>query len=99
MRKLYNKEVLNSVNVELNGNFVEVYALKGDKYVSYHVLSAKYQQDELNTLRLEDESDKADISDIFLTCQGIEFLLWDQFYGKNGKMHSFTCEESESCDL
>lgn len=96
---LYGKEILNSVIVNLNGNYAEVYALKGDKYVSYHVLNDKYKDDELNTLRMEDEIDKADTSDEFLTCQGIEFLLWDQFYGKDGKMYSFTCELSESVEL
>lgn len=97
---LYGKEVLNTVNVELNGHYVEVYALKGDNnFIDYHILSSKYKQDELNTLRLEDEADKADISDQFLTCQGIEFLLWDQFYGEDGKMYTFNCECVESDEL
>lgn len=99
MSKLYGKEILNSTRVELNGESVEVYALNDGEYISYHVLSDKFAKDELNTLQLEDETDKADTSDQFLTCQGIEFLLWDQFYGKDDKLYSFSCEVSESTEL
>ncbi len=97
---LYDKKILAQTEVYLNGDFCEVYCLDGGEYFDIHILNDSFASDELNTLRLQEPKEIQEAtSEIFLTCQGVEFLLWHRFYGKGGKMHSFNCELVESVEL
>lgn len=97
---LYNKKILAKTEVSLNGDYCEVYCLDGGDYYDIHVLHNSYQSNEMNTLRLQEPKEIQTATDeVFLTCQGIEFLLWHKFYGKDNKIHFFTCENNESDDL
>lgn len=100
MNKLYGKNIINQTTINLNGEYCDVYCLEDEEYFNIHIINCKYEDSELNTLRLQEPKEFKDAtSDIFLTCQGIEFLLYDKFYGKKGKMHSFVCELVESVEL
>lgn len=94
---LYGKKILAKTYVSLNGDFCEVYCLDGVDYYDIHVLHSMFKEDELNTLYLQQPKEiKEATSEEFLTCRGIEFLLWNTFYGKNGKIYNFNCNvESE----
>ena len=97
---MYNKKILAQTEVSLNGDFCEVYCLDGGDYFDIHILHNAYQDNEMNTLRLQEPKKITTATDeMFLTCQGIEFLLWHKFYGKNKQVHCFNCECYESSDL
>lgn len=97
---LYNKKILAQTEVKLNGEICDVFCLDGGEYFDIHILHDSYASDELNTLQLQEPKDFEEAtSKIFLTCQGVQFILWHIFYGKNGKMHSFNCELVESVEL
>lgn len=99
MSKLYGKEVINKVTIDLNGEYIEVFALDDGEWINYHVLSGKFKRDELNTLELQEPKECGKTDDIFLNCLGIQFLLWNQFYGFNNKNYTFNIEIVEETEL
>lgn len=97
---LYDKKILAQTEVCLNGDSCEVYCLDGGEYFDIHVIHDCYQKNELNTLQLQEPKESCELPDEkFLICRGIEFLLWNKFYGENKKAHFFTCENHESIEL
>lgn len=99
----YRKRVLSKISLTLNGVEATVFCLDDNEYYNIHVVNDSFQDDESNTLRLQEPKKSVSLEQVtdekFLTCQGIEFLLWNQFYGKGGKMHSFSCACVESCEI
>lgn len=103
MSTLYNKNILAEEYVNLNRIGATVFCLDGGEYYDIHVVNDSYAKDELNTLRLQEPKESVSLEQVtdekFLTCQGLEFLLWHEYYGQGGKMHSFSCQCVESCEL
>ena len=94
--KKYDKEILGETSVMLDAETVEVYCLDGGDYYDIHTVSDNFKDDELNTLHLQEPKEaislKAVTDKAYLTCMGLEFLLWQKFYGYNDKLHTFSCE-------
>lgn len=103
MKTLYNKNILAEKNVTLNGIMVTVYCLDGGKYYDIHVVNECYKKEESKTLRLQEPKESVTLEEVidskFLTCQGIEFLLWYEFFGQENKVHTFSCECVSSDEL
>ena len=102
MEKLFNKEILRHYNFTFQGRFFTVYVLDGGEYYDIHILNDKFQENEINTLYLQEPKDCVSLEsldDIKLACLGLEFALWDEFYGKNKKFYSFNVEVAEETEL
>ena len=99
----YNKKILANKIVYYNNRYVEVLVLDDKDYYNIHVLDDAYQDDEMNTLKLQEPkycvSLEEVINPIRLECQALEHLLWDKFYGTNDKMYSFNVEIAEEYSL
>ena len=94
--KKYNKEILAETSVMLDAETVEVYCLDGGDYYDIHTVSDNFKDEELNTLHLQEPKEaislEAVTDKVYLTCMGLEFLLWQKFYGYKNKLHTFSCE-------
>lgn len=99
----YGKKILAEEYVNLNGIGATVYCLDDGKYYNIHIVNDSFADDELNTLRLQEPKESVTLEQVtdpkYLTCQGLEFLLWHEYYGQGGQMHSFSCQCVESCEL
>ena len=94
MTKLFNKEVIAELEVELFNRDYNILVLDNKKQDTYdiHIITDRYAKDELNTLFLQEPKD--DISaekfdDLYLTMTVTEFALWDELYGYKGKSYTF----------
>lgn len=94
--KKYNKEILAETSVTLDAETVEVYCLDGGDYYDIHTVSDNFKDEELNTLHLQEPKEAVSLEavtdKVYLTCIGLEFLLWQKFYGYKNKLHTFSCE-------
>lgn len=59
----------------------------GETYYNIHVISEKYRNDELNTLRLQEpkseiENEQEYFNNAYLISQLMEFFIWDRFYNE-----------------
>ena len=94
--KKYNKEILAETSVTLDAETVEVYCLDGGDYYDIHTVSDNFKDEELNTLHLQEPKEVVSLEvvtdKVYLTCMGLEFLLWQKFYGYKNKLHTFSCE-------
>jgi hypothetical protein len=96
----YGKKILAYTEVELNYDICDVFCLDGGEYYDIHIVHDDFKDDDSNTLQLQEPKECCELPNkMFLTCRGIEFLLWNRFYGKDKKAHFFTCENHESIDL
>ena len=99
----YNKKILANKIVYYNNRYVEVLVLDDKDYYNIHVLDDAYQDDEMNTLKLQEPKDCVSLEEVTnpirLECQALEHLLWDKFYGTNDKMYSFNVEIAEEYPL
>lgn len=94
--KKYNKEILAETSVTLDAETVEVYCLDGGDYYDIHTVSDNFKDEESNTLHLQEPKEAVSLEavtdKVYLTCMGLEFLLWQKFYGYKNKLHTFSCE-------
>ena len=94
--KKYNKEILAETSVTLDAETVEVYCLDGGDYYDIHTVSDNFKDEESNTLHLQEPKEAVSLEavtdKVYLTCMGLEFLLWQKFYGYKDKLHTFSCE-------
>ena len=99
----YNKKILANQIVYYNNRYVEVLVLDDKDYYNIHVLDDAYQDDEMNTLKLQEPKDCVSLEEVTnsirLECHALEHLLWDKFYGIENKMYSFNVEIAEECSL
>lgn len=99
----YNKKILANKIVYYNNRYVEVLVLDDNDYYNIHVLDDSYQDDEMNTLKLQEPKEYVTLEEVTnpirLECQALEHLLWDKFYGKDNKMYSFNVSIADTCEL
>lgn len=99
----YNKKILANKIVYYNNRYVEVLVLDDKDYYNIHVLDDSYQDDEMNTLKLQEPKEYVTLEEVTntirLECQALEHLLWDKFYGKDNKMYSFNVSIADTCEL
>lgn len=103
MYKKYDKTIIKQHYTHYNNNDYEVLVLDGITTYNIHILNIKYQDNELNTLYLQEPKEyktREQITDVlFLECLGLQYALWDKFYGHNKQMHHFNIECVESFPL
>lgn len=99
----YNKKILANKEVYYNNRYVEVLVLDDKDYYNIHIIDDVYQDNELNTLRLQEPKEDVTLeyvtNPIRLECHALEHLLWDKFYGTDNKMYSFNVEIADTCEL
>lgn len=103
MYKKYNKTIIKQHYTHYNNNDYEVLVLDDTTTYNIHILNIKYQDNEMNTIYQQipkDDITREAITDaLFLECLGLQYALWDKFYGHNKQMHSFNIECVESYNL
>ena len=97
MNKIYNKEIISELAVNLFNRDYRIVVLDNKKQDTYdiHIIADYYQKDELNTLFLQEPKDavSADRFDkLYLTMTATEFALWDELYDYKGKSYTFSIE-------
>lgn len=104
MNKIYNKEVITELEVDLFCRDYRIIVLDNLEQDTYdvHIITNSYKKDELNTLFLQEPKDlvAADkFNDLYLTITATEFALWDELYGYNGKNYTFSVEVVDEYEL
>lgn len=78
MNKLYNKEILNSYSININGDYYRCYILDDENYYNIHIISDKFKKDEVNTLHLQEPKDCISINELddkFMLQELLQFYL------------------------
>lgn len=104
MTKLYNKEIISELEVNLFDRDYNIVVLDNEKQDTYdiHIITSRYQKDEVNTLFLQEP--KAVVSadrfnKLYLTMTATEFALWDELYGYKNKGYTFSIEVTDKFEL
>lgn len=95
MTKIYNKEVIADLDVNLFNRDYKIIVLDNEKQDTYdvHIIIEHYAEDELNTLFLQEPKSyisKDKFDKLYLTMFVTEFALWDKLYGYKNKVYSFS---------
>ena len=99
--KKYGKKILAQRGIEVNGDEYTCFVLDGGDYYDIHIVDDNYQDDELNTLKLQEPKDSVSLEKVtskaFMLSEIMEHVLWHICYGNNGKHYDFdiTYEETE----
>lgn len=85
--KKYNKNIIASYSKNLDNELFEVFVLDSGDCYNIHVISEKYKQDEMNTLKLQEPKEYIEnIREYFDNARLIGYLLehfiWDRFYSE-----------------
>jgi len=85
--KKYNKKVIASYEKTLDNETFQVYVLDDNNYYNIHVISERFKDDELNTLKLQEPKECiGNVSEYFDNSKMISYLLehfiWDRFYSE-----------------
>ena len=95
MSKLYNKELIAELEVNLFNRDYRIVVLDNKKQNMYdiHIITDLYAKDELNTLILQAPKDEVSadrFNKLYLTMTATEFALRDELYGYKGKSYTFS---------
>lgn len=95
MTKLYNKEIIAELELNLFRRDYKVIVLDNEKQNTYdiHIITECYAENELNTLILQESKDAVSVEEfdkLRLTIIAMEFILWDEFYGYKDKSYTFS---------
>ena len=104
MTRLFNKELIAELDVNLFNRSYKVIVLDNEKQNMYdvHIITSRYAKDELNTLFLQEPKDavSADKFDkLYLTMIVTEFALWDELYGYRDKSYTFSIKIDDEYEL
>ena len=91
--KKFNKKVIAYFEKFIDNENFEVFVLKDKEYFNIHIISEKFQKDEMNTLKLQEpiESVNAEyFTDAKLISYLMEHFIWDRFYSELQEK-SFLC--------
>ena len=98
--KKYGKKILAQRSIEVDGDEYTCFVLDGDKWYDIHIVDDHYQDDELNTLKLQEPKEcislEKVISKAFMLSQIMEHVLWHKCYSDNGKHYDFNIDYEES---
>lgn len=85
MRK-FGKKIVASLEKYLDNEQFEVIVVEDDDNYNIHVMSEKYNDDELNTMKLQEPKDCIDSIAYFNNAMLISYLMdhfiWDRFYNE-----------------
>lgn len=104
MTKLFNKEVIAELEVNLFNRDYNILVLDNEEQDVYdiHIITDHYQKDELNTLLLQEPKDvvsRDEFDKLHLTMVATEFALWDELYGYKGKNYTFSIKIENEYNL
>lgn len=104
MTKIYNKELITELDVNLFHRDYRVVVLdnEGQDMYDVHILTDHYDKSEFNTLFLQEPKDvvSADkFDELYLTMIVTEFALWDELYGYNNKNYTFSITVTDEYNL
>ena len=104
MSKIYNKEVIAELDVNVFRRDYKVIVLDNKKQNTYdtHIITNHYQNDELNTLILQEPKDAVSVdrfNKLYLTMTITEFALWDEFYDYKSKSYTFSIKVIDEYDI
>lgn len=101
MKTKFGHKVIAHYEKELDGEFFEVIVTlpKNSEYYNIHVLSERYQNDESNTLKLQEGIEYCTpegFTNAMLAGYLMEHFIWDRFYSEFGAVRiSVTIEAEE----
>lgn len=93
----YGKKILKQFTLNVFGSYFTFILLEEGNYYNIHILSEFYRDEELNTLRYQEEKSCVSLDDfdeLRMTKDIIEFAMWHEFYGFKNKSYNF-CVQSE----
>lgn len=98
----YNKKILKEHTEIIFGEYYTLYILDDKDYYNIHIVTDRYRDEELNTLRLQEP--KQDVSfnefdDLYITKLMLEFALWSKFYGYKNKSYNFEIKDEIELDF
>lgn len=104
MSKLYNKELIAELEVNLFNRDYRIVVLDNKKQNMYdiHIITDRYAKDKLNTLILQEPKDEVSadrFNKLYLTMTATEFALWDELYGYNDKVYSFNVKIADKFEV
>lgn len=104
MSKIYNKEVINELEVKLFNRDYKIIVLDNLEQDTYdiHILTEHFDEFELNTLILQKPRDSVFVDaldDLYLTMIVTEFALWDELYGYKGKSYTFSIKINDAFEI
>ena len=83
--KKFNKKIIAKYFKTLNGESFEVYVLDDGEWFNIHVIDETFNQDEMNTLKLQETKTKETLNSGYfnkaqLVCYLMEHFIWSEFY-------------------
>lgn len=104
MTKIYNKEVITELEVNLFNKGYKIIVLDNPEQDTYdiHIITDRYQKDELNTLYLQKQRDDVFVDaldELYLTMIATEFALWNELYGYKNKSYTFSVKVIDAREL
>lgn len=104
MTKIYDKEVINELEVNLFNRDYRVIVLDNPEQDTYdiHIITSRYAKDELNTLFLQEPKEIVSVDKfdkLWLTMTVTEFALWDELYDYKGKSYTFSIKVTDEYEL
>lgn len=104
MTKLYDKEVITELEVDLFNRDYNIVVLDNKEQDCYdiHIITDCYQRDELNTLFLQEPKGAVSANsfdELYLTMFVTEFALWNELYGYKGKSYTFSIKIEDEYEL
>ena len=104
MSKIYNKEVISELEVDLFNRDYKIIVLDNPEQDTYdiHILTEHFDKSELNTLFLQEPKDSVFIDaldKLYLTMIVTEFALWNELYGYKGKSYTFSIKIDDAFEV
>ena len=104
MTKIYNKEIIEELKVNLFNRDYNIVVLDNVKQDTYdiHIITNHCAKDELNTLFLQVPKDEVfadSFNELYLTMKVTEFALLDELYGYKGNSYTFSIKIIDECEL
>jgi len=76
MKTLYNKPIIAELSRTIGDLEIQVIIIQEGEYDTVHIITNKYQQDELNTLHLQDSKGCTEFTDDRLLSYAYGFFIW-----------------------
>lgn len=98
----YNKKILKEHTENIFGKYYTLYILDNKDYYNIHIVTDKYRDEELNTLKFQEPKQEVslnELDELYMTKSILEFALWDKFYGYENKVYQFEVKDTIAFDL
>ena len=102
MEMKYNKRILKQHTENVFGEYYTLYVLDDKNNYNIHIVTAKYRDEELNTLQLQEPKQNVsfnEFDELYITKLILGFALWSKFYGYDNKVYQFEIKSSIDFEL